>query len=180
MTPPPLVLAIDPSPRGFGYAVLEGTTRLVDWGLVHVAAARKNEQSLRRLRDLLALYQPQVVAMEDCASPRCRRRARARALIRDVAKVARSDGMEIVVITWEQIRRAVRVATDANKEATIVALSHFFPELGDRVPPHRKPWMSEDPRTSIFDAVAIAVAASLPKGGRVAPVGQQCLDADTV
>jgi len=27
------VLAIDPSTRGFGFAVLEGPSRLIDWGV---------------------------------------------------------------------------------------------------------------------------------------------------
>ena len=33
-----------------------------------------------------------------------------------------------------------------------------FPELAPRVPPFRKPWMSEDYRMSIFDAVAFATS----------------------
>lgn len=32
------VLAIDPNSRGFGFAVLEGPDRLIDWGVVHVRA----------------------------------------------------------------------------------------------------------------------------------------------
>ena len=30
-----------------------------------------------------------------------------------------------------------------------------FPELAPRLPPLRKPWMSEDPRMSIFEAAAL-------------------------
>jgi hypothetical protein len=34
----------------------------------------------------------------------------------------------------------------------------FPEELGHRLPPKRKPWMSEDYRMGIFDAVALAFA----------------------
>jgi len=38
-------------------------------------------------------------------------------------------------------------------------LAAQFPvELGKRLPPKRRPWMSEDPRMDIFDAVALAAS----------------------
>jgi hypothetical protein len=33
------VLAIDPTHRGFGYVILEGPERLIDWGTRHVPGA---------------------------------------------------------------------------------------------------------------------------------------------
>jgi hypothetical protein len=38
-----------------------------------------------------------------------------------------------------------------------VAIAKRFPELAPRLPRFRKPWMSEDYRMSIFDAVAMAL-----------------------
>lgn len=161
MTPPPRVLAIDPSPPGFGYAVLEGDARLVDWGLAHVTGANKNAKSVGRCADLLRLYRPQVLAVEDCASQACRRRDRARVLIHEFTVVAQRLAVETTVVTWHQIRCALDVGPQANKEAIMARLARAFPELADRKPPHRRPWMSEDPRTSIFDAAGLAVVAAL-------------------
>jgi hypothetical protein len=45
------------------------------------------------------------------------------------------------------------------KFAVAQALAGKFPaELGKRLPPKRRPWMSEDPRMDIFDAVGLAMA----------------------
>ena len=45
------------------------------------------------------------------------------------------------------------------KHALAVLLAARFPkELQTRLPPKRRPWMSEDYRMGIFDAVALAVA----------------------
>ncbi len=37
------------------------------------------------------------------------------------------------------------------------AIAEQFPELVPRVPPVRKPWMSEDYRMSMFDAVGLGL-----------------------
>ena len=36
-------------------------------------------------------------------------------------------------------------------------IAQWLPEFEPRLPPFRKPWMSEDYRMSIFDAVALAL-----------------------
>jgi len=43
-------------------------------------------------------------------------------------------------------------------EAIAMAIAKRFPELAPRLPRFRKPWMSEDYRMSIFDAVGLGLA----------------------
>ena len=45
------VLAIDPSTRGFGYAVLEGPNRLIDWA-VKETKVDKTRMTLKFVADL--------------------------------------------------------------------------------------------------------------------------------
>jgi hypothetical protein len=52
------------------------------------------------------------------------------------------------------VKRTLSVSNKA-KTARIVAAK--FPELRSRLPPERKPWMSEDYRMAIFDAAAFAL-----------------------
>jgi hypothetical protein len=42
-----------------------------------------------------------------------------------------------------------------------IIAKRFPEELGSRLPPERKPWMSEDSRMNIFDAVALALVFRL-------------------
>jgi hypothetical protein len=44
-----------------------------------------------------------------------------------------------------------------NKDQMARFLAQRFPELVRYVPPERKPWMSEDERMAIFDAVSFAL-----------------------
>jgi hypothetical protein len=43
------------------------------------------------------------------------------------------------------------------KQEIAVAIAKRFPELAPRLPRFRKPWMSEDYRMSIFDAVGFGL-----------------------
>ena len=45
-----------------------------------------------------------------------------------------------------------------NKYEIAIAIAKRFPELAPRLPRLRKPWMSEDDRMSIFDAIGLAAA----------------------
>jgi hypothetical protein len=46
---------------------------------------------------------------------------------------------------------------------TRILAERFPEELGDRLPPKRRPWMSEDYRMGIFEVVALGVAFFLKR-----------------
>src|SRR5437870_1613293 len=81
------VLAIDPSTRGFGFAVLEGPNRLIDWA-VKETKVNKNAKSLKLIDDLIDRYQPNVIVVEDYAGKGSRRCRRIQTLIDDLSTLA--------------------------------------------------------------------------------------------
>src|SRR2546422_7703035 len=81
------VLAIDPSTRGFGFAVLEGPNRLIDWG-VKETKTNKNARTLKLVEDLIDGYLPNVIVVEDYAGKGSRRCRRIQGLINDISKLA--------------------------------------------------------------------------------------------
>jgi hypothetical protein len=63
-----------------------------------------------------------------------------------------------------QVRAQLLGSAKGTKHALAETLAAKFPvELALRLPPKRRPWMSEDPRMDIFDAVGLA-AVFWPKG----------------
>ena len=64
------VLALDPSHKGFGFAVLEGSKRLIIW---EVTEARTIAQVLKVMEDLIKHYEPDFLIVEDCNARGCRR-----------------------------------------------------------------------------------------------------------
>src|SRR5260370_42006758 len=57
------ILALDLHPRSFGYVVLEGPDRLLDWGVRSYRRKGKRNDVLvqRRLRPLLGLWRPSLL-----------------------------------------------------------------------------------------------------------------------
>src|SRR6266581_6997295 len=88
------VLAIDPSTRGFGFAVLEGPSRLIDWG-VKETKTDKNRRSLKLIAELIEQYAPGVVVLENYEGKGSRRCRRATELIDSISNLALKRNVKV-------------------------------------------------------------------------------------
>lgn len=149
-----IVVGIDPTSRGFAFAVLEAPSFLVDWGERIVPA--RSGALLHKVDDLLRYRQPAVLVIEDVAAKGCRRRTRGREEIRQIARRAKARGIRVARVS----RLAVRdtLARGKSKYEVALRLAQVFPVLADRLPRRRKAWMSEDHRTDTLDALGFAAA----------------------
>src|ERR1043166_6601564 len=81
------VLAIDPTTSGFGFAVMEGPDRLVDWGVREVAGD-KLLSCLKSVGNLMDRYSPGMIVVESPVAGKCRRCERVRELIGRIINLA--------------------------------------------------------------------------------------------
>jgi hypothetical protein len=151
------VLAIDPTRRGFGYVVFEGTEFLIDWGVRNVRGPR-DIGSLKAFVQLVKRYQPEVVVLEDTSSSGSRRRGGADMLLRQIVREASRAEIRVCRISRADIMAAFSRLGGRTKYEIARLIAQRLPELQSRLPPERKPWMSEDQRMAIFDAAAFALA----------------------
>jgi Holliday junction resolvasome RuvABC endonuclease subunit len=154
---PGLVLAVFPSTRGFGYVVFEGPKSLVDWGVKAVRSGQKNLESLKRVRQLLAFYRPDVLVLEDYEGSGSRRTKRIQTLINLMAALAAEEGIATAFFSRAEVRACFSPTGSTTKRQIAEAIIREFPELEPRLPPVRKIWMSEDCRMNIFDAAALGI-----------------------
>jgi Holliday junction resolvasome RuvABC endonuclease subunit len=153
----PRILAIAPSTRGFGFAVVEGLDMLVDWGVKSIRGD-KNTQSISKVEELISHYEPHVIVLEDASIKPFRRSERIRALSKRIVGVAKRRNVIVALLSREQVKQAHFADGKGTKDALAGILANKFPEeLGLRLPPKRRPWMSEDYRMGIFEAVALAL-----------------------
>jgi RNase H-fold protein (predicted Holliday junction resolvase) len=146
------VLAIDPSTRGLGFAVLEGPHRLLDWG-VKQAPDNKNAECVRIVKDLIEQYRPHVLVLENVEGSDSRRRPRVRELLQAIRETARQQGVKVMEETPER----VRTAFTPKKDTIAAALAGRFPELAARLPKPRTLTMPEHSAMPVFDATAFAM-----------------------
>ncbi|HEX4960617.1 MAG TPA: hypothetical protein VF173_07240 [Thermoanaerobaculia bacterium] len=154
---PTRVIAIDPIAKGFGFVIFEQPFHLVAWGIARVKGD-KRAGAIVQFEKLLAEFRPDAVVLEDAAAPGSRRRHRVRDLIKELLTLA--GRRNLVVHTFARsavIERFSSPEKRATKYSIATRLTRDFPELGEKLPPPRKPWDSEHERMSVFDALALAV-----------------------
>lgn len=147
------VLAIDPTTHGFGFVVLESMTMPVDWGMPVIRRGDK-EKALIRVTALIEQYDPNVLAIEEPqGSRRC---GRVKELLEAISLI-KVKGLSIRRFSIKRVKTVFRAFGAETKYEIAHAIARQVPELAAWLPRFRKPWMSEDKRTSIFDAASLAL-----------------------
>lgn len=149
------VLAVRMNSRGFGFALFRGSDFLIDWGTSKARYVNKAWDCQCKVVRLLEKYRPEQLILEDPIARRPRRGARVVDLQLKLMKQAATLEVPYTEINQDQVH-SLFGSTSRRKIAEILA--DRFPELAPHLPPQRKPWMAEDPRLSIFDAAALALA----------------------
>lgn len=159
------VLAIDPYTKGFGFAVLEGPERLIDYGVKKVKGD-KNYFCLKKLANLIEHYQPDVIILENPTGKGSRRCQRVQQLLKEVLELAASRRIKVQSFSLSQIRKAFYSSGAFNKYQVASTITKRFPELALRFPQVHKFWVNENERMSIFDAAPLALTLFLKKPNR--------------
>jgi hypothetical protein len=151
------VLGLAPSCFGCGFAVMEGENTLVDWGVKTVEGGDKNARCLSNIGNLIALYRPNAIAIEDTWTKGSRRSERIRALLDEIVIMAKDGKIKVKQCSRKQMNLDFLADEQGTKHALAEYLAARFPEeLIPRLPPKPKLWTSDDCRMDIFDAVALA------------------------
>ena len=149
------VLGITPSARGFGFALMEGKSTLVNWGVKAAKGGDKNARSLSNATNLIDHYKPDVIAIEAIGGSR--RSPRVRELIDEIVTLAEDGNIKVKRFSRKQVNLGILRNEKGKKHALAEHLAARFPdELGFRLPPRRRLWTSEPYQMDIFDAVALA------------------------
>jgi hypothetical protein len=149
-----ILLAIDPTSRGFAFVVLEAPAFLVDWGSKSVTT--ESDSLVCKVDALLSRYKPDVLVLEDLAAKGARRRKRARREIDLLERRALNRGVRVEKVSRLGVRDTF--APEKSKYEVAVRLADMFPVLVNGLPRKRNTWRPEQARMSVFDALGIAAA----------------------
>lgn len=150
------VLALYPQTRGFGFALFDRERRLVDWGLAGVRTGEKNTGTMKGMARLIVRVNPTLIVVEDTRPKDAKRHDRIKRLHAMLLAHVAEHRMPLRRFSRAQVFRYFNVRT---KFELALVIAHALPQLAPRLPPKRKPWMSEDARQSLFDAAALGLMA---------------------
>jgi hypothetical protein len=151
------VLSVHPTARGMGWVIATSPLTLIDWGVIR-ANNDTNATCLRRIAKLIETFSPAVIVIKHAAGSSRTRVKRIQRLITAIVQLARTRSIEIQLFAEKQVRAHFERFGAKTREDVAMFLATNIDALSSRLPPKRKPWMSEDARLGLFDAAAVMVA----------------------
>lgn len=156
--PQGLVLAVYAFSRGFAFVLFEAPDSPFDWGIKDIREKHKNTKTLDEIKKIIERYQPEVLVIEDTSARTSRRTPRIRKLYRMLAHIAEAQCIELHRYSKSDIRTCFDSVGATTKYEIAKAIAVQIPAFAHRLPHYRKAWMNQDPRQSLFDAAALAIA----------------------
>ncbi|HET6844943.1 MAG TPA: hypothetical protein VFK06_25150 [Candidatus Angelobacter sp.] len=168
-------MAIDLRSQRFGFAVLEGPTRLLDSGMkrCHAVGAKDSATAVRKkMVSLITLFAPSVIVVKQVSGAHGPTRLRNDEVVDAIKHVAKAHALELIFLKRSHICRVFRQSGKKCKVGIAALIAGYFPELAWRVPPKRKNWQPEHHNIIIFDAVSLGLAY-FAQAGDILPAGLQ-------
>jgi hypothetical protein len=153
------ILALTPSARGIGFAVLEGHDKLYDWG-VKSGQGDKNKIAIARVKELITRNRPEVIVLPEMKD--AKRAPRIKTLNRQIIAVAKANKIDVALFSYEKVKRMLLAEGKNGRHELAEIVAKKFPnELQLSLPAKRKAWKSEDSRIDFFYAVALALTLKI-------------------
>ena len=135
-----LVLAIAASTRGFGFAVFDGESNLVEMG-IKIAQGDKNVKCLAIIEKQINFYAPTVIILGDYSAKGSRRCLRVRQFGEQIKELVAKRHLDVALFSNGQIRQVFSEDGKGTKQAIASVLAlRFGEDLGHLLPPERKLW----------------------------------------
>ncbi len=112
---------------------------------------------------LIERYHPDVVVIEECGAKGSRRSPRIRRLYHAIAAHALAQDIEVRRFSRPLIRAGFAPLGAVTKHEIARTIAKNIPAFDHRLPPLRKPWMSEDHCMGLFDATSLVFADYLTR-----------------
>jgi len=151
------VLAIELRARRFGYAVLSGPNRLLDWGAKKCPKEPPPvaQSMIKKILPLVSLFAPTTVVLKNMGGAR---RNEMKPVVMAIQRELLKRSIEVILLKRSDVRQAFRPVGCRNKYAIASNIAVMFPELKWTVPKKRKAWQPEPHHAACFDAVSLALA----------------------
>ncbi len=146
------ILAIYLTYRGFGFVVFEDPQTVIDWG--HASVEYHDPEIFRkRIKASIEANQiERVLSYSAHGRPTPIQRN-----IQSLKSICKDKKVKCTVLSKEEINTVFESFGSYTKYQRAGLVAAYLPDLAYKLPPKRKPWMSEDLRMSIFDSACLAL-----------------------
>jgi len=132
----------------------------MEWGIASGKEGRK-PRLVHRFKQLLARFEPEALVLEAHEGERADRICK---LYRAFDRAASRAGTRVYVYERETVAAALDIPARSSRYDVALKVAALRPELSHRIPRKQAFGASEDPRQSLFAAVALALAYLAAQG----------------
>jgi len=138
-------MAIDLRRSRFGYAVLDGSNTVLEWGSGEIWADGKKRGDFKntRLRSALRVSSPATVVVRKSQYRGSLDSPLKDRLLQQIKRDADGYSIPVVMISQAEIRRAFHLPKRASKYKIASVIAQRFPEVRLKLPVERKAWEPE-------------------------------------
>jgi hypothetical protein len=154
------VLGLAIGPGRLGFAVLEESAQLLDWGVRNYRGSirERRARAKRIFSGFLRSFRPTAVAIRGRKNPAIGLRKTATSILRAIKTEAERQSGGLRVLSVRDMRRFYSACGCKTKHEMAELIARRFEELSWRLPRARKPWQPEPSIYIVFDAVASGMA----------------------
>lgn len=161
-----LVLAVHPTPRGFGWVLFESPLAPVDWGIASAKSGRQTRIT-NRFERLLDRYEPAELLLEEFDRGTKKRASRIVFLCRAMVNLAQVRGVSVELYDRETIAACFAQIGAKTRYEIAQAVAQRIDVFKRRLPRKRTITTDWDIRQSLFDAAALAITHFAVMGERM-------------
>jgi hypothetical protein len=160
MAMPDRLLALEIRASKVGFAVLEGSARLLDWGVRSFGEQGQKISSTvsDRIITLLAFHNPSTVVVRVRKYHSTVQNKTFLAIVAAIKAETTRNSKEFCVLSTRQVRDHFALRGQTTKHDIATSLANQFEELSWKLPHRRKAFQSEARAMLVFDALANGIA----------------------
>lgn len=149
-----LTLVMYPNTHGVGFVICEGPDEIIDFGLKKVRSI-SNSKYLKKAKWLMEYCRPNLVLLLDYKNGSQRISKRQEKVIDSFRDLAKAQLIPIQTYSRSQVKQVFSAFEKATKYEIAMQILGWYPQLKNKEPHKRLPWMAEHYQMGVFDAFAL-------------------------
>lgn len=147
-----VTLVLYPNTFGVGFVICESPKEILDYGIKKVQPI-SHHKYLKKVKWLLDYCKPDVVLLLDYKARKLSNRQKR--IIDAIVQLSHAKNLNLKTYSRSQIKQTFLSFNAKTKYEIAMVILNWYPELKDKAPHKRLPWMAEHYQMGVFDAFAL-------------------------
>lgn len=147
-----VTLVLYPNTFGVGFVICENPKEILDYGIKKVQPI-SHHKYLKKVKWLLDYCKPDIVLLLDYKARKLSNRQKR--IIDAIVQLSHAKNLNLKTYSRSQIKQTFLSFKAKTKYEIAMVILNWYPELRDKEPHKRLPWMAEHYQMGVFDAFAL-------------------------